>query len=156
MLCPPYWLHSWQPRFRIAFSELVISREGRSRIMRGVRSKNTSIELAVRRELFRTGYRYRLHYRNLPGTPDLVFPGRKKVIFIHGCFWHQHAHCGKAKFPATNQEYWLPKLRRNVERDRQNQSDLRKMGWKSFVIWECQLANLEKVVKKAVRFLEAE
>lgn len=122
--------------------------------MRGVRSKNTSIELAVRHALFRAGYRYRLHYKNLPGTPDLVFPSRKKVIFIHGCFWHQHTRCGKAKLPATNQGYWLPKLRRNVERDRQNLSDLRRLGWKSLVIWECQLANLDKVIKKAACFLE--
>jgi len=122
--------------------------------MRGVRSKDTSIELIIRRALFRAGYRYRLHVKKLPGAPDIVFPGRKKVIFVHGCFWHQHEGCSRAKFPASNTDYWMPKLRRNADRDRNALKALQRMGWKSLVIWECELTRLEQAIKKTIRFLE--
>jgi DNA mismatch endonuclease (patch repair protein) len=122
--------------------------------MRGVRSKDTSIELMVRRALHAKGYRYRLHEKHLPGTPDMVFPGRRKVIFIHGCFWHQHRGCPRAKLPTTNTEYWLPKLSRNVKRDQEAKRELAKLGWLTFVIWECELDEFDKTIRKAAQFLE--
>ena len=85
------------------------------------------------------GYRYRLHRKDLPGKPDLAFPGRRKVIFVHGCFWHQHACPRGARSPKSSRDYWIPKLKRNKQRDAENQSRLREMGWKVLVIWECEM-----------------
>jgi DNA mismatch endonuclease (patch repair protein) len=110
----------------------------RSANMRAVRSKNTKPEMIVRRLVHRLGYRFRLHRRDLPGNPDLAFPGRRKVIFVHGCFWHRHNGCKRATLPQSNGAFWGEKLRRNVERDAEQLEALTERGWKPLVIWECQ------------------
>lgn len=110
----------------------------RKHAMACVRSRDTTPEMFVRRSLHRLGYRYRLHCRNLPGSPDLVFPSRHKIIFVHGCFWHQHRCKRGCRQPATNKGYWREKLSRNVVRDRKVRRNLRKLGWDVLVVWECQ------------------
>jgi DNA mismatch endonuclease (patch repair protein) len=100
------------------------------------------------------GYRYRLHRADLPGTPDLVFSSRRKVIFVHGCFWHAHSGCKRASVPDQNHQYWETKLASNVTRDRKAIATLRKIGWHSLVIWECQLADEAKLKRKIARFLD--
>src|SRR5687768_10747124 len=112
--------------------------EARSRVMRAITKKNTQPELLVRRALHRLGLRFRLHVKQLPGTPDIVLHRHNVAVLVHGCFWHQHPGCRYAKLPRSRQEYWLPKLARNVERDRQAQKALRAEGWRSAIIWECQ------------------
>ena len=109
--------------------------------MSGIRSKGMKPEMAVRRLLHSMGYRYRLHRKDLPGQPDLVFPARRKVILVHGCFWHQHAdpECRIVRQPKSNREYWLPKLERNVARDAENRARLEELGWEVLVIWECEV-----------------
>lgn len=131
------------------------SSEARSRQMATVRSKNTKPEMKVRRLVFSMGYRYRLHASNLPGKPDLVFASRKKIIFIHGCFWHRHEGCKLATTPASNQEYWLPKFQRNVERDRESLEVLNKLGWDVLVVWECQLKDVSNLTEKLRSFLNS-
>lgn len=113
----------------------------RSATMRSIRSKDMKPELAVRRMVFSWGYRYRLHRHDLPGRPDMVFPGRRKVIFVHGCFWHQHQDpdCRLVHAPRSRLEYWEPKLRRNQERDTRHLSRLEELGWAALVLWECQV-----------------
>ena len=107
--------------------------------MRAVRSKDTTPELAVRKLAHALGYRFRLHRRELPGSPDLVFPGRRKVVFVHGCFWHRHAGCARgASTPATRRGFWEAKFARNVARDRRDRRRLRAAGWGVMVVWECQ------------------
>lgn len=123
--------------------------------MRAVKSRDTTPELAVRKLVHGMGYRYRLYRQNLPGKPDLVFAGRKKVVFVHGCFWHRHNCARGARTPKSNQDYWIPKLDRNQQRDRQVRSQLRRMGWKSLVIWECQTKNPKKLANRIRSFLEA-
>lgn len=110
----------------------------RSALMSRIRSKDTRPELAVRRMLHRMGYRYVLHDQRLPGTPDLVFPARRKIIFVHGCFWHGH-DCGRGFKPATNAEFWSAKIERNQARDREVQRELRGLGWESLTVFECAL-----------------
>lgn len=127
--------------------------EARSRIMRAIRSKNTVPELAVRRLLHAAGYRFRLHRRDLPGTPDIVLPRHRSVIFVHGCFWHQHPDptCRNAQLPRSNTGYWLPKLERNAERDRDATESLQSMGWRVLTVWECEtkeLTALERVLRQ--------
>ncbi|MFF3566890.1 very short patch repair endonuclease [Nocardia jiangxiensis] len=112
--------------------------EQRSRTMRAVRSQDTKPEMAVRRFLHAAGLRYKLHDPHLPGKPDLVLPGRRTVVFVHGCFWHQHPGCRAADRPASNTEYWTRKLDGNVSRDIRKQAELESQGWKVLVIWECQ------------------
>lgn len=107
--------------------------------MRAVRSVNTKPEMTVRRLLHGMGYRYRLHRRDLPGAPDIVFPGRRKVIFVHGCFWHGHDCARGARMPATNVDYWRSKIGRNVERDARSIAELQQAGWSVLIVWECQL-----------------
>ena len=111
----------------------------RSETMARVKSKHTAPELAVRRALHRAGLRYRLHC-DLPGRPDLVLASRRAIVFVHGCFWHSHPGCPRARLPATRQEYWLPKLARNAQRDRLAQHALTTAGWRVHVIWECEIA----------------
>jgi DNA mismatch endonuclease, patch repair protein len=133
-----------------------LSASTRSRIMRSIRSKDTVPEQIVRRALFAEGYRYRLHVKQLPGKPDLVFPGRKKIIFVNGCFWHQHPSpkCKITRTPASNKGYWGPKLRRNVERDAENTAVLKKLGWKVQIVWECSLRSAqEATIAKVKNFL---
>jgi DNA mismatch endonuclease (patch repair protein) len=133
-----------------------ISPERRSENMRRIRGKDTKPELIVRKALFAMGYRYRLHGAKLPGKPDLVFAKQSKVIFVHGCFWHNHSHvrCNTARFPKSNPDYWAEKLRRNVERDAVRRTELRRIGWKALVIWECQTKSLERQLRRVRRFLE--
>lgn len=108
--------------------------------MRAIRSTGMKPELAVRRLVHSMGYRYRLHRKDLPGKPDLVFGPRRKVIFVHGCFWHQHSDpgCKIARMPKSKPDYWKPKLARNVERDRQHQAELEANGWSVLIVWECE------------------
>jgi DNA mismatch endonuclease (patch repair protein) len=113
----------------------------RSENMRLIRSADTKPELLVRRLVYSLGIRYRLHRKDLPGCPDLVFTSRRKVIFVHGCFWHQHQECRDGRPPRSKTEYWLPKLARNIERDGAAITELKKMGWRVLVIWECELSN---------------
>ncbi len=121
--------------------------------MARVRSKNTVPELAVRSLLHRLGYRFRLHRADLPGKPDVTLPARKTVIFVHGCFWHQHNACRLADRPVSNREYWDAKLDRNVARDAANKSKLRKLGWKVIIVWECQIKIPERLSKRLVKAL---
>jgi len=127
----------------------------RSALMSRIRSKDTLPERTLRRTLHNLGYRYRLHGRDLPGCPDIVFSRRRKVIFVHGCFWHLHARCKLGALPKSKLRYWRPKLEANVARDKRNIRRLRNKGWKVLVVWQCQLRNLgPKDVAKIQRFLE--
>lgn len=131
-----------------------LSRDRRSENMRQIRSKDTAPELALRSLVHRLGYRFRLHRKDLPGKPDLVFPARKKVIFLHGCFWHQHKECREGRLPGTRHEYWEPKLARNQERDAVSQAALKSLGWEVLTLWECQLAkDPASISQKITRFL---
>jgi len=130
-----------------------ISREQRSANMRQIRSKDTQPELALRSLIHGLGYRFRLHRKDLPGHPDLVFPGRRKVIFAHGCFWHQHSECREGRIPSSRLDYWVPKLRRNQIRDAANQALLEKQGWRVLVIWECELKGFKSLTTRLKRFL---
>ena len=123
--------------------------------MARVRSKNSRPEMVVRRLVFSLGYRYRLHARDLPGHPDLVFRPRRKVIFVHGCFWHRHQLCPLARMPKSRLDFWQPKLEGNRLRDQRNRRDLAKAGWKVLTIWECQLKNPERLEEIIKRFLDA-
>ena len=107
--------------------------------MSGIRGKNTKPELLVRSLLFKAGYRFRLHRKDLPGTPDIVLPGRRIAIFIHGCFWHRHHACSLARLPKTNAEFWKTKLSGNEQRDQVKYSELSDLGWRVLVIWECAI-----------------
>ena len=126
----------------------------RSERMSRIRSGDTKPELKVRRLVYSMGYRYRLRSKDVPGHPDLVFRGRKKVIFVHGCFWHQHG-CKHYNMPKSKLDFWLPKLQKNVERDKKVQQQLQDCGWQSLVIWECQLKEIENVEKSIRLFLES-
>lgn len=119
----------------------------RSEIMSRVRPKNTKPELLVRRLLHAAGFRYRLHCAGLPGKPDLVFPGRKKVLFVHGCFWHMHEGCPLARIPKSRVEFWSGKLNANRLRDNLNVTKLREAGWDVFVLWECELQEIDLLTK---------
>jgi DNA mismatch endonuclease Vsr len=130
-----------------------LSKSQRSQHMARIRSKNTGPELAIRRALFRLGYRFRLHINDLPGTPDIVFRNRRKAVFIHGCFWHAHKGCHLAKIPKTRTEYWRAKFLRNAKRDRSSKRKLRSMGWSTLTIWECQIAREEHVMRRLTRYL---
>ena len=130
-----------------------ISPEVRSRMMAQVRSKGTKPEMAVRRMLHGMGYRYRLHLSNLPGKPDLVFPSKRKVVFVNGCFWHLHTGCRGSHIPSTNREYWLGKLQRNQARDNENIKTLESDGWSVTVVWECQLDDTEGLASRLRSFL---
>jgi len=131
-----------------------ISPELRSRVMGRVRGKNTEPEKRVRRLVHGMGFRYRLHRRDLPGTPDLVFTGRKKIIFVHGCFWHQH-DCPRGARPSSNTSFWNRKLDGNIQRDERNVSALKKDGWKVLVVWECETKNPARLTKRLKKFLSS-
>jgi DNA mismatch endonuclease Vsr len=127
--------------------------EARRRAMQANKASNTSPELKVRRMLHGMGYRFRLHRRSLPGCPDLVFPGRKAIIQVYGCFWHQHPGCRHAHLPRARRDYWTQKLGRNIERDRENERRLEEAGWRVLVVWECALADRAAVAEQARDFL---
>jgi len=120
--------------------------------MRNIRSKNTAPELILRRLLYALGYRYRLHSHNLPGRPDIVFQSRRKVIFVHGCFWHQHSACREGRIPSSRIEYWEPKLLRNKERDAAHCAQLKAEGWQVLVVWECQTNDIKSLTEKLREF----
>jgi len=122
--------------------------------MRRIRSKGMRPELAVRSLVHRMGYRFRLHRKDLPGKPDLVFVSRRKVIFVHGCFWHSHKACDTAHMPKSNLAYWRPKLERNRERDTRNIEALAAAGWKPLIIWECETKHEENLGKRIAAFLK--
>jgi DNA mismatch endonuclease (patch repair protein) len=124
----------------------------RSWIMSQVKSKNTGPERTVRSLAHKMGYRFRLHSRNLPGMPDIVFPARRKVIFVNGCFWHSHS-CKRARLPATRRGYWASKIAKTILRDRRHIRQLRSLGWKALTIWECQLKDLVSIQRRMHRFL---
>ena len=128
--------------------------ETRSRTMRAVKGKNTSPELKLRRLLHHQRYRFRLHRRDLPGNPDIVFPSRKKVIFVQGCFWHGHGCKRGARVPKSNTAYWLQKIEKNRARDLVSQTRLEELGWEALVIWECELKDETQALEKASAFLD--
>jgi DNA mismatch endonuclease (patch repair protein) len=124
----------------------------RSANMRAIKSTGMTPEMTVRRIVHRMGYRYRLHRYSLPGRPDMVFPARKKVIFVHGCFWHSH-DCKTAHVPRSNRGYWGPKLERNRVRDARNVEALKEKGWQSLVIWECEIRAEGRLRERLMAFL---
>jgi len=128
------------------------TKEQRRRIMQAVRGKDTGPEWTVRRLLHVLGYRYRLHRKDLPGKPDLVFPSRKKTIFVHGCFWHAHG-CRYGQPPKSRLDYWLPKLERNKERDAEQVAQLETLGWKVLTVWQCETKDTETLTAKLTAFL---
>lgn len=132
-----------------------LSPDERSKIMSRVRATNTRPELRVRKLIFALGYRYRLHAKDLPGRPDIVFRKLGKVIFVHGCFWHRHTSCALARLPKSRLDFWLPKLEGNSKRDEQNKRALQREGWKVLTIWECQLKSSERLGERIRRFLDA-
>ena len=138
----------------------IMDRKTRSRMMSSVRAKNTKLELEIRGRLFNMGFRYRLHRNNLPGTPDMVFPKYRSVVFIHGCFWHYHG-CYRSSIPGTRSAWWKKKLEENVRRDTVALSELRKLGWRVLIIWECGIrkpktnhtATLDTISARSAKFL---
>ena len=134
-----------------------ISSDRRSKIMSHIKSKDTSIEMMVRRRLFAMGYRYRVNYKALPGKPDIVFTKKKVVIFIHGCYWHGH-DCGSryAHTSQSNKAYWRPKIERTKQRDQQNIQKLETLGWKIVVLWECQIkVDFENTIQELLKILSS-
>ena len=121
--------------------------------MSKIKSKDTKPEISVRRLLHGLGYRYRLHRTDLPGRPDLVFPSRRKIVFVNGCFWHYHLGCANSHTPNDNREYWLPKLMRNRERDERNLLLLKEDGWDVTIVWECQMKDMDMVAEQLIGFL---
>lgn len=126
----------------------------RSKVMRRVKSENTKPEMVVRRLVYAMGRRYRLHDKSLPGKPDMVFKGAKKIIFVHGCFWHWHDCPRGRRMPKSHTEYWEAKIRRNIERDREHQRQLEEMGYDVLVVWECQTKDIETLREKLRIFLK--
>lgn len=124
-----------------------LSPERRSWLMSRIRGTNTKPEIAVRSMLHRMGYRFRLHRRDLPGTPDIVLPGRSTAIFVHGCFWHGHA-CKRTKMPKSREDYWGEKIATNRRRDRRKRRQLRALGWNAIVVWECELKRPDRLAAK--------
>lgn len=131
----------------------VFSQAKRSLIMSKVRGKNTKPELVVRSLLHRMGYRFRLHRRDLPGNPDIVLPRHKKVIFVHGCFWHGHKDCLRAKRPTTNEAFWNEKLSKNIERDKRYRKELETLGWSVLLVWSCRIKDPEALREELESFM---
>jgi DNA mismatch endonuclease (patch repair protein) len=132
----------------------VFSPDQRSAVMRAVKSRNTTPEIAVRRAAHAVGLRFRLHRADLPGKPDLVFPSKRAALFVHGCFWHGHSCARGDRMPATNRDYWRAKIGRNMARDKASLSALRKLGWKPVVIWECQTRDKAALARLLTRKLQ--
>jgi DNA mismatch endonuclease (patch repair protein) len=127
--------------------------ETRSRIMRAVQGRDTAPEFIVRRLAHSMGYRYRLHRKDLPGKPDMAFPGRRKVIFIHGCFWHGHVCARGSRVPKNNRDYWIKKIESNQTRDRKSLDELSRSGWQTLVLWECELRDQKRLRRRLHNFL---
>ena len=132
-----------------------VTPEVRSRIMASVSTKDTCAEMGVRRIVHRLGYRYALHRKDLPGRPDLVFPSRRKIIFVHGCFWHGH-RCRAGRLPKSRQDYWKPKIEANRQRDRKQRRELTRNGWEVMVVWQCQLRRPASLSERLDAFLRDE
>jgi DNA mismatch endonuclease (patch repair protein) len=132
----------------------MFSRAKRSEVMSRIRSKHTAPEVIVRKIVHRMGFRYRLHVRHLPGKPDLVFRRMKKIIEVRGCFWHQHVGCVDSHLPKSRTDYWTPKLNRNVERDKTNNKELKKLGWQVLIVWDCELREARTVTRRLLKFLK--
>src|SRR5205823_11378482 len=126
----------------------VYTSEKRSAVMRRVRGRDTTPELAVRKALTRLGARYRLHRKDLPGKPDIVLPGRRLALFVHGCFWHGHDCARGARVPKQNRDYWLGKIERNRVRDARNGAAIEALGWRALVVWECELKDVPGLTAK--------
>ncbi|QDT23522.1 very short patch repair endonuclease [Gimesia chilikensis] len=120
-----------------------VDRNTRSKIMKSVPQKNTKPEMRLRKALHRMGFRYRLHDKRLPGSPDLVFPKHKAIIFVHGCFWHRHG-CKQTTTPKSRKEFWKAKFKANIQRDKKNILELENAGWRVIVVWECELKNSDQ------------
>ena len=135
-----------------------LSPEKRSALMKRIRGKDTKPELTVRRMVHAMGFRYRLHVKDLPGRPDLVFPKKRKIIFVNGCFWHHHTdpRCRKSSIPKSRTDFWLEKFRRNAERDATVETNLAHASWEILVVWQCELKNLETLKQKIHDFLNFE
>lgn len=132
----------------------VVDQLTRSRMMSGIRGKNTKPEMAVRRFLHAHGYRFRIHRKDLPGNPDMVFPRLKICLFVHGCFWHRHMGCRYATTPKTRPEFWNDKFQKNVARDQASIDSLEALGWQVLVVWECQLKNDKNALAKLLSKME--
>lgn len=130
-----------------------LSPDRRSANMRAIRSKGMKPELIVRKAVHALGHRYRLHRPDIPGKPDLAFIGQRKVIFVNGCFWHQHRDCREGRLPKSNPAYWTPKLARNVARDAENLSHLKAAGWDALTLWECEISNANQLTAALKAFL---
>lgn len=122
--------------------------------MSRVSGKNTKPELVVRTLLHNMGYRFRLHRNDLPGKPDITLPKHKRIILVHGCFWHGHQDCPRAKRPSTNVDFWREKLDKNIERDKANINKLKQLGWDILTVWTCEVKETEKLTNKILSFLE--
>jgi DNA mismatch endonuclease (patch repair protein) len=133
-----------------------LSPEERSLLMGRIRGKNTKPEMLVRSMLHRCGYRYSLHRKELPGKPDIVLRKYRTLVFVHGCFWHRHKNCKVASMPKSNTAFWQAKFERNVANDKKHRRELKKLGWKVIVVWECELKNPEKVLLRLLKELPAD
>lgn len=133
----------------------VVDQVTRSRMMSGIRGKNTQPELKVRRFLHAHGYRFRLHKKDLPGNPDIVLPKLMTCIFVHGCFWHRHSGCQYSTMPTTRTEFWADKFKKNIERDARHQAALEAMGWIVLIVWECELKGVGAALTRLSNRLEA-
>lgn len=130
------------------------SKEKRSEVMSKIKGKDTKPELVLRSKLFKLGFRFRVHQKNLPGKPDIVLSKYKTIIFVHGCFWHYHSDCKEGRIPSTNSTFWSTKLEKNVIRDRRNIETLGQMGWHVMIVWECEIEkNLENSLLKITQQL---
>lgn len=132
----------------------IFSKDKRSQIMSKISGKETKPEILVRKFLFAHGFRYRKNDKRLPGKPDIVLPKYKTVVFVHGCFWHSHQGCKKSALPQTNYEFWKNKIQGNFDRDKLNRRELKKLGWKIIVIWQCQIKNRELFGRTMKRFVQ--
>lgn len=130
------------------------SKEKRSDIMSRIKGKNTRPELLVRSLLHRLGYRFRLHRKDLPGKPDIVLPKHKKIIFVHGCFWHGHPDCKRSTLPKSNAEFWRKKIQSNIDRDDAALRELSTAGWKTLIVWQCKINNFDELIKTLTDFLK--
>lgn len=134
----------------------VFSRGKRSQIMSRISGKDTKPEILVRSLLHRMGYRFRVHKKDLPGKPDITLSKHKKVIFVHGCFWHGHEDCPRSKRPRTNVKFWNKKIDGNIERDKKNIQSLEKLGWTTLTLWTCEIKNQEALKRKLIYFMKTD
>ena len=132
----------------------VFSKGKRSQIMSRISGKDTKPEILVRSLLHRMGYRFRVHKKDLPGKPDITLPKHKKVIFVHGCFWHGHEDCQRSKRPSTNVEFWNKKINGNIERDKRNIHSLENLGWETLTLWTCEMKNKTVLKNKLISFMK--